>query len=244
MTRRARTKDRKERARNRRLRGYEVPLRVTQWLTGLGLIYCAFAVLSLPFLRLKKRTTGELGISDRFEPPLYVILAVLIILFVWVQFCLANLRTFAVPGLRSGARAGLWFFVPFINCVKPFSVLSELWRASDPEVEEEDPAWERGRPPTHGLAAWTLALLGLTSALLARLDVLIPAAAQRLQLIVVSRALLVSALLLGIVYAWGVVKRQDAKRRRALIPKGLKIAVHDPVQLESPESSVRSDDLG
>jgi len=80
-------------------------------------------------------------------------IAVLVALLVWVYRANKNLRSLRAAGLvfTPGWAVG-WFFVPFMSLFRPYQVVSEIWRASHPEVDENDgTAWKAvGASPVVG----------------------------------------------------------------------------------------------
>ncbi|MDQ2800565.1 MAG: DUF4328 domain-containing protein, partial [Armatimonadota bacterium] len=76
---------------------------------------------------------------------------------IWTYRCYKNLQSFGTQGLRStpGWAVG-YFFVPLMNLYKPYGIFSELWRASNPDVDSADPQqWKAVRPPAL-LGVWWL----------------------------------------------------------------------------------------
>jgi len=61
------------------------------------------------------------------------VVASLITFLVWVYAAHANLHALGCPDIKftPGWAVG-WFFVPLLNLFKPYQVVSEIWRGSDP----------------------------------------------------------------------------------------------------------------
>jgi hypothetical protein len=84
----------------------------------------------------------------------FLVLVISAIAFlIWIHRAHRNLRALGARGLRftPGWAVG-WFFVPLLNLFRPYQVVKEIWRASDPET-----------PSSNGLAWQSLgvpALLG------------------------------------------------------------------------------------
>ncbi len=62
-----------------------------------------------------------------------------IIFLVWVHRAHSNLLSLGAIELRftSGWAVG-WFFIPFMSLFRPYQVVSEIWKASDPNVDTAD----------------------------------------------------------------------------------------------------------
>ena len=59
--------------------------------------------------------------------------------FMWIHRVHRNLPSLHVLGLRfSPGWAVGWFFVPIFSLFRPFQVVSEIWKASDPSIHKED----------------------------------------------------------------------------------------------------------
>lgn len=84
-----------------------------------------------------------------------ILLSTQIVLFIftagfflcWLYLSRANLRAF---GMRRMQYPRAWtiggFLVPALNFVRPYQVVSEVWKASDPEVEDAF-GWKMSEPP-------------------------------------------------------------------------------------------------
>ena len=90
----------------------------------------------------------------------------------WLHQARANLRALGTRRLRFGREwTYLAFAIPFLNAYRPYQVVSEVWRGSDPA--STDPlGWQR-LATSRLVLAWWLGLVGwvgfeLTSALLLR----------------------------------------------------------------------------
>lgn len=61
---------------------------------------------------------------------------------IWFYRAYRNLPALGARGLGwTPARAVITFFVPFVNLYRPFQAMREIWRASDPAVDD----WHRAR---------------------------------------------------------------------------------------------------
>lgn len=136
---------------------------------------------------------------------------------VWVYGAAANLRAFGQQGMKfSPGWAVGWWFVPFVNLVRPVQIVTELWRASDPASIEIDNPFKWWSARANGLVAiwWTTYLVsGVMSQIHVRahdLDVKLAGA-------VGSGVSLAVAGLTLIALMWQIGKRQEhcADRARA-----------------------------
>lgn len=69
-----------------------------------------------------------------------------IMLFIWLRRAYGNLMVGGVPGLKyTPFWCIAYWFVPFVNLVRPYQVVSEIWRAS--AAETPDASWRDAKPP-------------------------------------------------------------------------------------------------
>ncbi len=77
----------------------------------------------------------------------------------WIHRCRVNVRAF---GCRRFRYPRIWaiigFFVPILNFFRPYQVVSEVWRASDPRSVETPVAWIP-IPVSRYVLAWWVTLL-------------------------------------------------------------------------------------
>jgi hypothetical protein len=68
--------------------------------------------------------------------PVYLLTAIFFL--IWLNKANKNLTPLGADYLEftSGWAVG-WWFIPFANLVKPFQVVKEVWRESDPEIAED-----------------------------------------------------------------------------------------------------------
>jgi hypothetical protein len=90
---------------------------------------------------------------------------------VWLHRARVNVRALGVRRLAYGREwTVLGFLIPFLNVFRPYQVVREIWRASDPSTG--DPlAWKRVRAPGRLAVWWGLfvayfALEGLSAGIL------------------------------------------------------------------------------
>jgi hypothetical protein len=81
----------------------------------------------------------------------------------WLHRCRINVRAFGCRRFRySRIWAVIGFFVPILNLFRPYQVVSEVWRASDPRSVETPVAWVN-MPVSRFVAAWWVTLLASAS---------------------------------------------------------------------------------
>jgi hypothetical protein len=79
---------------------------------------------------------GLIGLVALFEIPLQ--LATVIFFCIWEYRAFNNLSALGAKNLEfSPGWAVGWWFIPFLNLVKPFQVVRELYNNSDPDVDED-----------------------------------------------------------------------------------------------------------
>jgi hypothetical protein len=88
---------------------------------------------------------------------LYTMIAVAFI--AWLHRCRINVRAF---GCRRFRYPRIWaiigFFIPILNFFRPYQVVSEVWRASDPRSVETPVAWI-AMPVSRYVLVWWVAFL-------------------------------------------------------------------------------------
>ena len=71
-------------------------------------------------------------------PELLLRIITIVVFLVWEHRAFSNLSPLKARNLEfSPGWAVGWWFVPFVNLVKPYQVMKELWRESDPEFDSE-----------------------------------------------------------------------------------------------------------
>jgi hypothetical protein len=74
---------------------------------------------------------------------------------IWIHRASRNLRGLGRSGMKfSPAGCVGWFYVPFLNLVRPVRAMSELWRASDSDEASDGMGWMGFGTSTGLLAAW------------------------------------------------------------------------------------------
>lgn len=109
-------------------------------------------------------TAGELTASDDRQVAIALVQAGLGILaaaffIAWLHRAYKNLRPLGVELLRYGPgwAIGAWF-VPILNLFRPKQIVNDVWRGSDPELEDRV-GWIDG-PVPFVFAVWWIAYLG------------------------------------------------------------------------------------
>jgi len=78
---------------------------------------------------------------------------------IWLHRARINVRAF---GRRSFRYPRIWaiigFFIPILNLFRPYQVVSEVWRASDPRAIDTPVAW-MSMPVSRYVLAWWITLL-------------------------------------------------------------------------------------
>jgi hypothetical protein len=88
---------------------------------------------------------------------LYAAIAVAFI--IWLHRCRINVRAFGCRRLRyPRIWAIIGFFVPLLNFFRPYQIVAEVWRASDPRALETPTAWLM-MPVSRYVLAWWVTLL-------------------------------------------------------------------------------------
>lgn len=86
---------------------------------------------------------------------LLVLVATIVAFLMWFHRSHKNLSSFGVPGLDySPGWAVGGFFVPFLNLIRPFQVMREIWKASDPEADPQIPHSWQYSSTSPLIAAW------------------------------------------------------------------------------------------
>lgn len=148
---------------------------VTLWTTILFSLEAVFLLLmGLAEVSLGQRGATDGASADAMLSGAEVLFSLSAIgwFLVWipgiVSFCVwvrrANINADALVGNRMEFTPGWavgWFFVPFANLFKPYQVMSEIYRASDPEVDPD--YWTLAEVPRH-LTLWWLSYLAFSIA--------------------------------------------------------------------------------
>lgn len=149
-----------------RVEGYQSIRGVGRAAMGLLLANGALVLLTIPSALLQigllsriergDFTEDELAANDAREAVLglgisglYLLTAVVFLVFLHRAY--RNTVAFGhTPQHGLGWAVGAWF-VPFLNLVRPFQIVREIWHASDPDTDAEQPITDQS-PPL--LVAW------------------------------------------------------------------------------------------
>jgi len=147
----------------------------------------------------------------------YIITSILFLL--WFRRAYQNLSALGAFNLSySPAWAVGGFFVPFLNLVRPFQVMTEVWKASDPE----QPAW-RQAPTSQIIGWWWFLFIG--SSILSRVVAEMGSGSDisLSQLQSFSNALIIDELfgavaaIPAIVLIWNISMRQEQKHKNLIL---------------------------
>jgi hypothetical protein len=100
----------------------------------------------------------------------YLVVPIAVLTILWMFRMANNVRALGRPGLRfaPGWAIGGWFTPPCIVYAVPWLMFRELWKASDPDIGPNDPAWRDQRVPSIVNLWWVcyglVPLLGVFSA--------------------------------------------------------------------------------
>ena len=141
---------------------------------------------------------------------------------VWIYRAHKNLPALGAKNLQYSPRWAVgWWFVPIMNLARPFQVVTEIWKASDPEVTDGH-SW-RNTPLSPLISSWWT--LWILSSIIAWIVMRIAFASEpttvtdllphRWALFAVS-ALEIIAAILAILVVRGIDARQEAKHRRLI----------------------------
>jgi len=142
------------------------------------------------------------------------------VLFLWFLYrAYENLAFLKVSGQKySSVWAVCWFFIPGLNLIRPFDVMRELWRASDPAVLDET-AWKRS-PATPLIAIWwmlfVLAFFGRPASLLMAASGEIAAVPGIMHANLFFETLEIPAAIAAIYVVWRIEQRQREKYARLI----------------------------
>jgi hypothetical protein len=134
----------------------------------------------------------------------------------WIYRAAKNLRALGRRGMKfsPGACVG-GFFIPFVNLVRPYRAMSELWRASTSDAECDGASWLMMGTSTGVLELWwaTWILGNIVSNVSVRIDERMEAGTVGLlgSLVMGVSALAVIRLMLGV-----STRQQEAAKRLAM----------------------------
>ena len=167
--------------------------------------------------------------------------------FVWIHRAHKNLKALGAHGLKySPGWAVGGFFTPILNLVRPYQVAKEIWKASDPNIDDDyDISWQYARSSSAIGWWWTMSLLLLLAGIAGRAANQYFASSETPEaaligpaVILVSDALTALAALLAIRVVTGIGVRQRQRHRRLseLLAKPAKPPELPPAPLD-PEAA-------
>jgi hypothetical protein len=123
---------------------------LSRWVTGLLVANMLVSVFVMLMVILEISLLSEVKQGTLFNPATYyshherlqnlgivqavVYLSTAILFFAWFYRAHKNLPVLGAQGLSYTPRGTLgWWFVPFANLVRPYQVMREVWKASNPE---------------------------------------------------------------------------------------------------------------
>ena len=155
------------------------------------------------------------AIMGYVQTGIYIIM--LIPFYIWIYRAHKNLPALNASHLRftPGWAVG-WFFVPVMNAFRPYQVMKEIWKASDPEVGIMDnTAWENAHPSY--LIGWWWALL-IIAGIVGRVGVYYWRGAEEISelltgsyAVIASDILFIPAIVLVVLIIWNIDRRQNEK---------------------------------
>jgi hypothetical protein len=84
-------------------------------------------------------------------------IAIAVVFLVWLYRSYANLAALGVEGLSySPGWAVGYFFIPILNLFRPYQVVQEIWKGSDPEYESTNAEAWKNAPGSALVAGWWL----------------------------------------------------------------------------------------
>jgi hypothetical protein len=111
-------------------------------------------------------TMAEVNASDSRQAiinNIYVVLFYfsIIVFCIWIYRVHRNLPSLGVSGLKFSPWWAIgWFFIPFLNLVRPLHVTTEIWKASDPVTDINDSvAWQDTSMSPFIISWWILFLI-------------------------------------------------------------------------------------
>jgi Domain of unknown function (DUF4328) len=104
-------------------------------------------------------TDGLVDVCSSIWILTFVVTAV--VFLVWLHRASENLRAFRSESLDfTPGQAVRSFFIPFVNLIRPFQVMREVWQASDPDIPPMSSASFRTTDTSPVVLVWWLLVLG------------------------------------------------------------------------------------
>ena len=136
------------------VKGFKPISGLSMWVQGLFIFFAIISLVALISSYMQSQlitaiingeyfTEDELLANDMREGLIAVVYFIIfviasIIFLVWVNRANKNINSFQrpVPRFTSGWAVG-WFFIPIMSLFRPYQVVSEIWKASNPEIDPE-----------------------------------------------------------------------------------------------------------
>jgi len=148
-----------------------------------------------------------------------VLLVTAMLFLIWLHRAYRNLPAL---GARNLAYSPQWvvggFFVPFLNLVRPFQVVREIWNTSDPDVTNDSSPQSTRTPPLVGWW-WTLFLI---SSFMSRMTLhggtTVSSMLDMSWIMLVANILDIPSAILALLVVRAINTRQEEKSKRLMRP--------------------------
>ena len=90
-----------------------------------------------------------------------IIILVIIFFFIWLNNAYKNIYTMKIQSIEYTPNWAVgWFFIPILNLFRPFQIIRELWKASNPEyMPNEGISWKSQNTEKIIIFFWTFYLI-------------------------------------------------------------------------------------
>jgi hypothetical protein len=157
----------------------------------------------------------QIGVSGTLQLGAYLLAVIAFLL--WYARAYRNGIALGARPPRYGTRwAVAYWFIPFVNLVRPKQVMNDIWRGSDPEMPAEDPGFFK-RAVTPMLTFWWAGLLiaSLAGRIAWNFDVENAKGLEgQAQIYLFSDLLDIAAAILAATIVWKATERQQERWRR------------------------------
>jgi hypothetical protein len=181
---------------------------------------------------------------------LTIFLASYFFYFLWIYQAHKNLSLIELENLQYPPDWAVgWYFIPFCNFLKPFHVMRELWRASDPERYAQGPTAWQSAPVSNQVNLWWMLWLvsWLVDQLTANVELSHQGFAGALTLLLIS-AVLSAASCFATMRLIQAIHARQARIWQSLLPAETAkvpawLTIQHTVPTESPEPVDTDDPL-
>ena len=153
-----------------------------------------------------------------------IFLSTVIFFLMWLYRAYGNLRALGASHLESspGWAVG-WFFIPILNLFKPYGIVKEIWRKSDPQIaSSQEVTASPANPPLFFLAWWiTWVISNILDNITFRLALRAETPEQMLQLAQVelfANVFNIPAAVLAALVVKNINRRQEERSKNLLAP--------------------------